>query len=378
MVAQPPRGNLVAGYHLYKPTNGSGKVSHYWSVHFTVDGKLVRRATGERDRGKADVRAAAVYLEAHKRSGTAPPPGAFDQLGDRQLAHVAGAYLDDVESRIESGELLRNESYHADAERDLRCHILLRFKRVEEITTASWKAAASAWHAGGLKWRSIQRLTITARHVLRHASALGMLPVVPELRSPKREMVVAEEAPRRAMTEKERRKFLIEVKKISERAWRIYVVLFWSAMRRSDLRRLTLRQINWKTKFAEFPAPKTKSKKEGQAIWLHPRVVRALRAEIATKKKLGLDKKKLGLDDPIFSRTFSVEKTGKKAMRAAGLDMHGLTAHHVTRHTTATLAGDAGASLAELMALGRWSSPQMAMRYMHENAKRSKAALEKL
>jgi hypothetical protein len=29
------------------------------------------------------------------------------------------------------------------------------------------------------------------------------------------------------------------------------------------------------------------------------------------------------------------------------------------------------------MALGRWSSPQMAMRYMHENAKRSKAALEK-
>ena len=46
--------------------------------------------------------------------------------------------------------------------------------------------------------------------------------------------------------------------------------------------------------------------------------------------------------------------------------------------TTATLAGDAGASLAELMALGRWSSPQMAMRYMHENAKRSKAALKKL
>lgn len=361
----------MAGYHLFKRINGSSKASPFWSVNFTIDGKLCRHATGERDRGKANVRAAAIYLEAHKQRHTAPPRGAFDQLGDRQLAHVAGSYLDDVEGRLKSGELLRSESYHADAERDLRCHILLRFKRVEEITTASWKAAASAWHAGGLKWRSIQRLTITARHVLRHASAMGMLPVVPELRSPKREMVVAEEAPRRAMTEKERRKFLIEVKKISERAWRIYVVLFWSAMRRSDLRRLTLRQINWKTKFAEFPAPKTKSKKEGQAIWLHPRVVRALRAEIATKKKLGLD-------DPIFSRTFSVEKTGKKAMKAAGLDMHGLTAHHVTRHTTATLAGDAGASLAELMALGRWSSPQMAMRYMHENAKRSKAALEKL
>src|ERR1700730_2259175 len=185
------------------------------------------------------------------------------------------------------------------------------------------------------------------------------------------QLVVAEQSPRRAMTEKERTKFLAEVKKISERAWRIYTILFWSAMRRSDLRRLTQRKINWKTKLFEFLPSKTKSGKEGQAIWLHPRVVRALKQEIAARKSLGLD-------DPIFSRSFSLEHTGKKAMLAAGLDMHGLTAHHVTRHTAATLAGDAGASLAELMALGRWSSPQMAMRYMHENAKRSKAALERL
>ena len=361
----------MAGYHLYRPTNGSGKVSDFWSVHFTVAGELVRRATGERDRGKADLRAAAIYLATHHQERAAVPAEGYEQLGDRQLAHVAGAYLDQIEAQLDSGELARNDSYYDDADRDLRCHILDRFKRVDEITSASWDEAARAWHATGLKWRSIQRLTVTARHILRFACTLGVVAVVPELRAPTRGLVVAEQAPRRAMTEKERRNFLLEVKKISERAWRIYTVLFWSAMRRSDLRRLTLRQINWKTKFVEFPAPKTKSKKEGQAIWLHPRVVRALRQEIATRKNLGLD-------EPLFSRTFSLEKTGKKAMRAAGLDLQGLTAHHVTRHTAATLAGDAGASLAELMALGRWSSPQMAMRYMHENAKRSKAALEKL
>src|ERR1700730_3085927 len=101
------------------------------------------------------------------------------------------------------------------------------------------------------------------------------------------QLVVAEQSPRRAMTEKERTKFLAEVKKISERAWRIYMILFWSAMRRSDLRRLTPRQINWKTKFVEFPPSKTKSRKEGQAIWLHPRVVRALEQEIGARKSTG-------------------------------------------------------------------------------------------
>jgi integrase len=361
----------MPGYHLYRRTNGSGKISDVWFVHFSVGGKLQRRSTGKRDRGEADVRAAALYLEAHRAARAPVVAGAFDQLGDRELVHVSGAWLDSVEQGIKSGELVRNESYYNDADRDLRCHILPRFKRVADMTTAAWEDASRVWHAEGLKWRSVQRLTITARHVLRFACGLGLVPSVPELRSPRRELVIAEQAPRRAMTEKERDKFLTEVKKLSKRAWRIYTVLFWSAMRRSDLRRLTPRQINWKTKFVEFPPSKTKSRKEGQAIWLHPKVVRALKEEIASRKDLGLD-------SPIFSRTFSLEHTGKKAMLAAGLDMHGLTAHHVTRHTAATLAGDAGASLAELMALGRWSSPQMAMRYMHENAKRSKAALEKL
>ncbi len=360
----------MAGYHLYRPKNGSGKVTEFWSVHFTVRGKLHRYATGECDRGKADVRAAQIYLEAHQRARAAVAPGAFDQLGDRQLAHVAGSFLDQLDQRLKSGEIARNESYYGDADRDLRCHVLVRFHRAEEITTAAWDEACKAWHAEGLKWRSIQRLTVTARHALRHARDLGVIQSVPELRSPTREQVVAEQAERRAMTEDERDKFLRAVKKISKRAWRIYTILFWSAMRRSDLRRLTLRQINWKTSYAQFPPNNTKSKKEGQAIWLHPKVVSALKQEIAARDELPLD-------EPIFP-DFTLEHTAKKAMAAAGIDTRGLTAHHVTRHTVATLAGDAGASLAELMALGRWSTPQMAMRYMHENAKRSKAALEKL
>ena len=369
----------MAGYHLYKQRNGSGKVSRFFSVQFTVAGEVVRRATGERDRGTADVRAAAIFLEEHRRAHVPVSAPGFDQLGDRQLAQVAALYLDDLKTKLEAKEINRAESYYDDAERDIRVHLVERFKRVDELTTKTWDAASKAWHGAGLKWRSIQRLTVTARHVLRFVAGLGMLGSVPELRAPKREQVLAEQAPRRAMTAAERTKFLAAVKKSSPRAWRIYVILFWSAMRRSDLRRLTLREINWKTGYINFPSPMTKSKKEGQQIWMHPKVRDALKAEIAEleKKTKKRPARKVAPDELLFPQ-FTVDKTGRKAIAAAGLDAKGLTPHHVTRHTTATLAGDAGASLAELMALGRWSSPQMAMRYMHENAKRSKAALKKL
>src|ERR1700694_616197 len=148
----------MPGYHLYRRTNGSGEISDVWWAHFSLGGKLRRVSTGKRDRGEADVRAAALFLEAHRDQRAAVPTSAFDQLGDRELAHVAGAYLDSVEQRIKSGELVRNDSYYDDADRDLRCHILPRFKRAADMTTAAWEDATRAWHAEGVKWRSIQRL----------------------------------------------------------------------------------------------------------------------------------------------------------------------------------------------------------------------------
>lgn len=215
----------MPGYHLYKRKNGSGKISDFWHVNFTVGGGAFRLGTGERDRDAADFRAATLCLEAHQRARLAVLAGDL-QLGDKELAHVAGLFLDEVERRLKDGELTRSERYYVDLDRDLRCHILQKFNRCDEVTSAAWDAAAKAWHAEGLSWRTIQMLTTTVRHVLRYASTLGLLPIVPELRAPSRELVQAEQGERRALTEKARDRFLAEVKKISARAWRIYVILF--------------------------------------------------------------------------------------------------------------------------------------------------------
>jgi site-specific recombinase XerD len=45
--------------------------------------------------------------------------------------------------------------------------------------------------------------------------------------------------------------------------------------------------------------------------------------------------------------------------------MHGLTPHHVTRHTAATLALENGVSVLGVMAQGGWDSMQSMQRYTH-------------
>ena len=57
-----------------------------------------------------------------------------------------------------------------------------------------------------------------------------------------------------------------------------------------------------------------------------------------------------------------------RACRAAGIDGHGLTPHHVTRHTAATLAAEKpSATLAGLMAQGAWRSASIPEKYLHPN-----------
>ena len=75
--------------------------------------------------------------------GTADGESSQDELDDRELAHVAGTYLDQLEKQLKS-EVTRNESYYDDGDRDLRCHILERFKRVADLTSASWDEASRA------------------------------------------------------------------------------------------------------------------------------------------------------------------------------------------------------------------------------------------
>jgi hypothetical protein len=47
----------------------------------------------------------------------------------------------------------------------------------------------------------------------------------------------------------------------------------------------------------------------------------------------------------------------------AGIDQHGLTPHHVTRHTAATLALENGVPVLGAMAQGCWDSMQSMQQY---------------
>lgn len=331
--------------------------------HYTVAGRRHRHSTGERDRGKALEAATRAWLEAHARARVPVPASSSARLVD-----LCAAWTDDLKRRLDARELIRSARYHADAEFAI-ARVAQRWQTIDEIGRG-WELALREWHQD-TGWRYLQIVTVFTRLFLRWAHAQGHLGAVPELRGPAAEDVAAEATERRPVTERQRDRILRELRKLSPRAARIYTVLFFTGARKSDLERLTLRQVNWRTGFVELPPRQTKSKARDQALWLHPRALAALRAEIRAAKVV----------DPaalVFGR-FDCARVWARALDAAGIkDRDGLTPHHVTRHTAATLAGDKGATLAELMAFGRWATPQMAARYMKVSALNAKKAGERL
>lgn len=356
------KGGPVGGWHLYEREGSS--VLH---CHYTVAGKLIRHSTGERDRSRADEAAARAYLEAHIRARV-PVPASSER---EPLRRIGAAFLADLERRLERRELIRSPRYFKDAKFAL-ARVTQRWTDIAEIGPG-WKNALLDWHAEGTGYRYLQIVTVFARALLRWAEEAGHMHGVtmPKLRGPQGEDVSSEASERRPLSEDERDRVLAEIKKLSPRAHRIYTVLFYTGARKSDLERMQLRQIDWKSGFVKLPPRQTKSKARDQVLWMHPKALKAIRAEIATSK----------IVDPealVFGPFNSVRVWALALDKAKISDRDGLTPHHVTRHTAATIAGDKGATLAELMAFGRWATPQMAARYMKVNAAQAKKAGERL
>ena len=172
------------------------------------------------------------------------------------------------------------------------------------------------------------------------------------------------------MTEEERDSFLAALIKLGYvRPHRIYVVMFWSALRRGEVGAMKLRWIDWKNEFIRIPATDSKSGAV-EEIDLHPKVAAALKEELAERGSLKQD-------EPIFG-TFDCKKAFRKAITEAKVDPYGLTAHHSARHTCATLAAESTNDVMTIQAVGRWKSLQMAQRYTHPDGKRSRAALRRI
>lgn len=282
---------------------------------------------------------------------------------------MSALYLADLRVRLERRELTRGPRYYVSQEAALS-RMAQRFTVCADVEPG-WKDALKDWHAEGTTWRTLQIVTVATRAFLRWAWQAGYLPARPVLEAPKTEDVVLEEEERRPFTAQERDRFLREVRKLDPAAWRIYVILFYTAARKSDLERLTLRQIDWRSGFVGLPPRQTKGRTREQVLYLPAKALAAMRAEVRARKVV----------DPaaLVFGPFSLRRVFARALDAAGIkDRKGLVPHHVTRHTAATLAGEGGATLAELMALGRWTTPGMAARYMKVRAALAKKAADRL
>lgn len=350
--------------------------SPYWCWTSNILGKRARGTTrqprDEQHKEEAGREAAAAWLAECARRG-APAEAGTLELGTAILINQF------AETALQARARKRNPRYAAQLETDLLKYVENRFPAVSQITPHTWQTWMDECHTRGrrpIKLRSVQRITSSANVFLRWCFDSGALQTLPVLPYPSGDEVAPETADRRALTADERDRLLIEIQRMDRRAWRIYTVLLYTGLRKSGLERLQDRWINWSTGYATFPARALKDKGKARRFYFRPNVLAAIQEE---KDSWGSGVTPLTVFGP-FDYDGRGEKAGLfwRAVAAAGIDDHGLTAHHVCRHTACTLAAQAGASLADLMDLGGWSSPAMAARYMHLDGQGSKRAVELL
>ncbi len=342
------------------------KGSSFWWADFTVGGDRFRFPLTVRrddDRGKATQETGARWLEECARQG-------IKAEGPRD-ADTGTLLVRYIETELAARARKRGARYAEIEELRLNLHVLPRFPVVSQITATTWDSAVEEMH-GSLKLDTIRKVTISCRLFLRWAARIGAIPLVPSLRAPAGEEVALETAERRAFTRGERDRFLAQ---LDARPHRIYTVLLYTALRKSALERMLPRWIDWQTGYVTFPAHAMK-KRKSKSFYLHPLAQKAIKEELAGREP------DLA---PVFGKFDYDGHNGEArsgvfwtACRKANIPLDGLTAHHVCRHTAATIAGNDGASLAELMRLGGWDTAAMAMRYMHASDEQARKAVERL
>lgn len=382
------------GFRLYERPN-----SPFWWVYFTIAGrpKPYRISTGVAlsSRPAAEKKAAELLVERFSAAGATAAPAAILALEVTQLSELW----------IEQLEKDHPAKYVDRISTDMAQYIEKRWTRPEEITSAAWQAltwnpetrsAGELHHSkkGPLKWRSIAHLANTLRHFLRFCASKGAITTVPEIKSPPTKLQEADRAPRAALDEEKREKFLAALVELDElRAHRIYTTLFETWVRKSSLEKMTQRWIDWKAETITLPPSGNKSGKE-KRIDLTPRAAVAIKEQLAANAAARKPGEPVPMDEPIFGHfDFHQAKTQKveladgtekrmpaggvfgRACRWAKIDQHGLTPHHSTRHSALTIAGSRpNATLSGMMAqAGIDSAHIIETHYLHpslEDARR--------
>lgn len=334
-----------------------------WWVQFYIHGRRTRAPTGESDRGRAEERAAGIWQEAKARSGD-PVVGVVS----RSLAAIAADLVSEART------MGRADTYARDLEVDLRLHILRRWQTPEAITSLGWEQARIDIHAEGQTWASVKRIGKHLRLLLRYCVRKGALASEPVIHSPSKELIAREAIEHEALSRKDRDRLLADMRKRGNlRAARCYEVMFFNLFRRSTVARLMPSWVDLKARTVRVPASNAKNSKT-RTYWLHPKALRALREQM---------RENASVSSPIFG-SFDHSNVFWSAVERLGIasreEKRGLTPHHVTRRTAATMLVEAGATTKDRMAAGGWDSVEAAERYdlPTEQVERSRRALRKL
>lgn len=363
----------AAGWHL-KRRQGSP----YWYVYWVEEKRERWFSTGALLSDEPAARRAApeiVLREGRQRAGSAVAEQLAGQLNLKQLSDQ---WLDEVERE-------RGRAYAARFETDMLCYVEPRWAHPAEITSESWRAAKEELHGKAshrgkpLTWRSVACLANTLRHFLRWCQARGAIASVPELKSPSTTAQKLERAPRVGLEEEQQEAFLWALAIMGERrALHAYTTLFETWQRKGTVEALTLRWCDFRGETVTLPARCMKGRKE-KVIDLTPRAAEAIRAEANAQDLVELDSPVFGQFD--FHQAWEdPEKRGGVFGRALILAClwdpkkekrpHGLVAHHSTRTSALTQAGQhPEATLSGLMAQAGLDTASIVEVYMKPQLK---------
>lgn len=361
-------GGKRAPFHI---TERDG--SPFWQFSATINGQSVReslttRIADDPNKRKAGPEAGARYHTHCSRLGAKAPPGVVET----DTFALISLYVD---TELAARARRRGERYAEIEETRLIRYVKTKFPTVDVITTRAWDIAQQEFHAKGVKLATLQRATVSLRMFLKWCAGVGAIVAVPHLNAPSGPEVALEAPERRALDEAERDRLLAELAKLDARAHRIYTALLYTALRKGALGKLVPRWIRGDR--VTFPTGTLKNKKP-RSFFLHPKARAAIAAELLASGERGDDVPVFGPFD--YDGHNGAKRAGLfwTACRKAQIPLRGLTAHHVTRHTALTIAGNRGASLAALMALSGHETPAMVMRYLHLDAEQSRIAAELL
>ena len=325
---------------------------------FTIEGRLYRRSTGEVDPGKAETAARAIWLGELERAGQPSP----DSGGDVDLRELVAQYL---AWRTREGK--GAPSYLSKLEESYNYYLLSRFSRLGEVTKDRWAHVTHELRANGTSWSTIARQTTYLSVLLKWAHAQGKLPSLPKLSLPDAKTVKRNQKKRRALTVEERDKIL---SKLKGESWRWYVVAFWTGMRMEEINRMTLRWIDFEQESITIPAIDQKSGEDEPPIHMPTQAKRAIKEQITARADIDRG-------TPIFGST-NHYRAWWTAVKRAGVDSDGLTAHHTARHTCLTELGEHGGptALLAVMAQARHKDPKTSQKYVHTGLHLAKVARE--